>query len=307
MAVLRCTDREIPVPDRCVIGRSRACDLVITGPEVSSQHAVLQWTDARWLLRDLGSLNGTFVGDTRLASGARAPIDAGTQIRFGRRGPLWVLVDAAAPPVIAARLEDATWRTADSGYLTLPEAEAPTLAVYQETGGRWVVDQDGVTRALADRSLVEAGGLWRIYLPSACVGTVEDGATPAAVAELRLEFTVSRDEERVTLVAWKDERRIDLLVRTHHYLLLLLARRRLADRAAGAPPADEGWIHQDDLLTMMRIDENNFHTNVHRARAQLGKAGVVDAATLIERRQGTGMLRLGVATLAVDRGESPRA
>lgn len=300
MAVLRCAEREIPIPDRCVVGRSRACDLVIAGPDVSAQHAILQWTDARWELRDLGSRNGTFVGDKRLASAGRAPIDAGASIGFGRRGAPWVLVDAAAPQAIAARPDGARWRTADSGYLTLPGPEEPRLAVYQGADGRWVVEQDGVTRTLEDRTLVEADGLWRIYLPSAYIGTVEDGDTPTVVAKLQLQFKVSRDEERVTLVASTGERQIDLQVRTHHYLLLLLARRRLSDRAAGVPPGDEGWIHQDELRTMMRIDENNFHTSVHRARAQLGKAGVVDAATLIERRPGTGLMRLGVATLTVN-------
>jgi hypothetical protein len=52
---------------------------------------------------------------------------------------------------------------------------------------------------------------------------------------------------------------------------------------------------------MLRIDESNFHTSVHRARAQLGKAGIVDAAALIERRQGTGLMRLGIAAVEVSR------
>jgi len=30
------------------IGRSRACDLVVTARDVSGQHAVLQWTGQHW-------------------------------------------------------------------------------------------------------------------------------------------------------------------------------------------------------------------------------------------------------------------
>lgn len=303
MAILRCAEREIPLPDRCVVGRSRACDLVIAGPDVSSQHATLEWIDAHWQLRDLGSRNGTYIGETRLASGARAPVNQGARISFGRRSSPWLLIDASAPQAIAVGLDGSLWRAADSGYLTLPGADEPILAVFQDADGRWVVEQDGTTRALEDRSLLEAGGLWRIHLPAACIGTLDDTAAPILAARLRLQFTVSRDEERVTLIAWSGPQRIDLQARAHHYLLLLLARQRLADRAAGLAPADEGWIHQGDLLTMMRIDENNFHTNVHRARAQLGKAGIRDAAVLIERRPGTGLLRLGVDALEVVRSE----
>jgi pSer/pThr/pTyr-binding forkhead associated (FHA) protein len=43
------------------LGRANSCDFVIYDPTVSSRHAELVRLDDGWLIRDLGSLNGTRV------------------------------------------------------------------------------------------------------------------------------------------------------------------------------------------------------------------------------------------------------
>jgi len=305
MAILRGADptsrpfgpeHEVMVPDRCLVGRSRGCDLVLAGRDVSGEHAVLQWCGTHWELRDLGSRNGTYVGEVRLPVGGRVPLAVGAEIKFGRESTGWQLVDGSAPRLMATSLADQGCVVADGGYLALPAVE-PIVAVYQ-AGDAWVLERDGVTTVAVDRSVVDAGGLWRLYLPRAADGTWEDGAV-AVVAQLRLRFVVSRDEEEVELIAWVGERRIDLQIRAHHYPLLVLARRRLADAQAGVAAAEQGWLRQDDLRVMLRMGEDHLGICIHRARAQLGKAGLADAAALVERRPGTRLLRIGVAGLEV--------
>ena len=300
MAVLQGEGRQFVVPGRCLIGRSRACDLVLAGRDVSGEHAVLQWTGAHWELHDLGSRNGTRVGATRLTAGARVALPAGAELRFGRESPAWILGDASPPQLMAVSPTSGECRVAEGGYLALPTAEAPEVAVYQDADGRWSIERGGVADALEDRALIDAGGPWRLYLPRHFGGTWEDGDAPVLVSALRLCFAVSRDEETVELVAWAGERRIDLQARAHHYPLLLLARRRLADRANGVPEAEQGWIRQDELLALLKIGEDHLSITIHRARTQLGKAGVADAAALIVRRAGTRLLRLGVAVVEID-------
>jgi pSer/pThr/pTyr-binding forkhead associated (FHA) protein len=57
----------LPVAEgEVVIGRSRECDCVLAEPSVSRRHAVLRREDDRWLLRDLGSRNGTRVNGVRV-------------------------------------------------------------------------------------------------------------------------------------------------------------------------------------------------------------------------------------------------
>jgi VWFA-related protein len=63
------------------IGRTQGSDVVIDDGTISRQHATIKWEDDRFRVYDLGSSNGTFVGDQRV----RAPIELedGAVVRFG--------------------------------------------------------------------------------------------------------------------------------------------------------------------------------------------------------------------------------
>jgi hypothetical protein len=82
-------------------------------------------------------------------------------------------------------------------------------------------------------------------------------------------------------------------------MLLTLARARMA--TAGASPVDQGWLEREELCRMLRCDENKLNVEVCRARKQFTAMGVLGAANIIERRTGTGRLRLGVALVEVQR------
>ncbi len=63
------------------LGRSRDCDCVLAEPSVSRRHAELRRDGARWLLRDLGSRNGTRVNGVRLLD--EAEVGPGDRVSFG--------------------------------------------------------------------------------------------------------------------------------------------------------------------------------------------------------------------------------
>jgi transcriptional regulator with GAF, ATPase, and Fis domain len=63
------------------VGTAPANDLVLTDPTVSRHHFSLSATTQGFLLRDLGSANGTWIGNIRLAEGY---LDVGTRVRAGR-------------------------------------------------------------------------------------------------------------------------------------------------------------------------------------------------------------------------------
>jgi hypothetical protein len=48
---------------------------------------------------------------------------------------------------------------------------------------------------------------------------------------------------------------------------------------------------------MLKIDDNHLNITIHRARVQFSHLGVIDAASLIERRSSTRQLRLGVGRI----------
>ncbi|NLO06352.1 MAG: DUF3662 and FHA domain-containing protein [candidate division WS1 bacterium] len=49
-----------------VIGRDPDCEIVLAEPAVSRRHAEIQWSYRGYLLRDLGSSNGTFLNTTEV-------------------------------------------------------------------------------------------------------------------------------------------------------------------------------------------------------------------------------------------------
>jgi hypothetical protein len=65
---------------RLVIGRSSACEIVLGDDTVSRHHAELRFEADRWILRDLGSSNGTYVNG-RLVT--EAEVRAGDVIHLG--------------------------------------------------------------------------------------------------------------------------------------------------------------------------------------------------------------------------------
>jgi hypothetical protein len=57
-----------PADDRTLIGRSPDCDIFLDDVTVSRRHAELLANEGRFTIRDLGSLNGTFVNRRRIES-----------------------------------------------------------------------------------------------------------------------------------------------------------------------------------------------------------------------------------------------
>lgn len=71
----------IPVMDRTEIGRALECDISILEPALSRKHAELELTDDGLLIRDLGSVNGTFVNGEKVDE---VSLHDGDVLAFGR-------------------------------------------------------------------------------------------------------------------------------------------------------------------------------------------------------------------------------
>jgi predicted component of type VI protein secretion system len=86
-------ERHPLVADRVVIGRSPLSDVVLGGDNQASRtHAVLDRIAGRWILRDIGSRNGTRVNGRRVLDPVR--LRPGDEITIGRSA----LVLQALPP-----------------------------------------------------------------------------------------------------------------------------------------------------------------------------------------------------------------
>jgi hypothetical protein len=68
--------------DRLTVGRDVRCDVVVTDPTVSRQHARLLFRDCGWVIQDLHSTNGTAVNGIRVG---RSQLYPGDHLLLGRR------------------------------------------------------------------------------------------------------------------------------------------------------------------------------------------------------------------------------
>jgi len=294
---------------RHLVGRSRLADLRMTEPTVSGEHAVLRWTGREWELHDLGSRNGTFIDGRRLVAGERVALVRGSVVAFGQVDNAWRLIDDEQPTIMAVPTEGGEPMCARNHLLALPSEDNPDAVVYRDAAGDWVVEQRGEALRIADRSTVRVGGRdFLLRVPDLIAATWDNSSPAPHLAALTLCFSVSRDEEYIALTARGDHHAIDLGARAHHLVLLTLARSRLEDRktwaasgADGAPPPEssEGWVYQDELADKLAIDETHLNVAVFRCRRQLAEAGIIGAASIIERRRPTREVRLGVARIEI--------
>src|SRR5262245_20442866 len=90
-----------PVPllkKRLLVGRRDSCDIALRFPNVSSRHCELEFLDGYWLVRDLGSSNGTKVNGVRMRSKWVLPGDELTVAHHRFKVDYNVAPDAPPPP-----------------------------------------------------------------------------------------------------------------------------------------------------------------------------------------------------------------
>jgi len=70
-----------PRGETSLIGRSPECDIFLDDVTVSRKHAELSRAGERWTIRDLGSLNGTFVNRKRIET---AELEDDDELQIGK-------------------------------------------------------------------------------------------------------------------------------------------------------------------------------------------------------------------------------
>jgi pSer/pThr/pTyr-binding forkhead associated (FHA) protein len=76
--------KKIPIVSEIKLGRSRSNDVVIDDRMVSRAHCVVQKIKESFFIKDLNSLNGTFVNTTRVPPGKYMKLAPGDVIHLGK-------------------------------------------------------------------------------------------------------------------------------------------------------------------------------------------------------------------------------
>jgi len=279
-----------------VIGRSRAAHTRLQDAEVSSQHAVLTWTTSDWVVRDLGSRNGTLVNGTQLRPGEERRLALGDVMVLGRTQ---LTLASDTPPAPAARSGEQLVE-GSAELLTLPSEEEPLAIVSCDTTGSWQLILDGRSSPILDgETVVVAGQPWTLMLPEPATRTAKASRSVHTLDDIALRIQVSSDEEHVEVTVLVGGEEHLIKPRAHHYLVLTLARARAAD--ADRPTSEQGWLYTEQLVKMLRISSNMLYVSTHRVRKEIEALGIADASRFIERRAPSRQLRLGTASFEVAR------
>jgi pSer/pThr/pTyr-binding forkhead associated (FHA) protein len=287
-----------------LFGRAHYASARLTAAYTSAQHAALRWTGTHWVVRDLGSRNGTFVDGERLNGGEERPLQRGSKLAFGKpNAEAWELADDTAPPAMVVPVDGGDPILSVGDLLAVPSGEDPEVTLYRGPVG-WLLErsEDATTSITTTQTFIAGGRTWRFCAPDeSCQTSLSTGSlAQLEVRHLQLTFSVSRDEEHVSVRMTCGGRSVEIGARTHNYLLLTLARHRVEDTASGLPESSCGWVYCDQL-TAADFDSQRLNLDVYRLRRHFAERGVVDAAAIIERRPRTRQLRIGTANLSIVR------
>jgi hypothetical protein len=288
-----------------LVGRSARAALQLDSAFVSTQHASIRWVGDGWELKDLGSRNGTAVDGAPVTPGQAVRLRAGMTVSFGRAEQTWKLEDDSPPRAHVTPVDrEGPPVFVEEDMLALPSQENVEATLIHGLDGSWRLERQEATVPLASGQVFEvAGQKWRLSTPGIVSDTSVVDASEAAKAirlqQVGLEFRVSRDEEHIQICVERGKESIDLGSRSHNYVLLLLARERLADAARGLDEPACGWIDQERLLRDLRTRPEHLNIDIFRIRKQFGAAGILDAASIVERRSGAKQLRIGVGTIVI--------
>ncbi|MGB0387916.1 MAG: protein kinase domain-containing protein [Ardenticatenaceae bacterium] len=82
--------RSIVVPSTTFLIERHPQSLLVNDPRVSRRHAVLEWHQGSWYVRDLNSRNGTLVNKVKVIPEQLVPIPSGTVLQFGQSSARFV-------------------------------------------------------------------------------------------------------------------------------------------------------------------------------------------------------------------------
>ncbi|MBU2872010.1 FHA domain-containing protein [Colwellia sp. E2M01] len=272
-------------------------DTVINAQEVSRIHAVVEWSNNQWFIRDISN-NGTWVNKQKLVKDSAFKLTVGDQIFFASgESHGFVIEDLSPPQNMLLPVEQIGMQTPVSPILLsdgnlLPSDEKPEIALfYVPSKDQWykefLVDTDGSAYPVENADLLFFNNQkWQLKLIPLTENTVLMAKPKLSVEQIKYRFNLSLDEENTELTITTDDEKFSLSNKAHHYLTLSLARHRDEDAQLGIDADNQGWRLPEILVKELGCDITLFNTHVCRAKQQFRDVldGACDGDELIERK-----------------------
>lgn len=286
------------------VGRAPDNDIVIPDGDISRHHALVWSTEAGVFLRDLGSVNGTFVDGERVHETVAIPYGAhlrlGSLVELEVRPPL----DPVGESVPRARaIEDLVRGTrwplhtdrftvGNSALADLrvdcPDDQAAVLLVYAN-GEVWLGrDEDDTLLSIGEEFHVGAMGFRLVEVD---LSTMPTAQSETVRYPYRLRVGLDGPGGPLAEIGLaKGGPTHQVTAENRVVLLYLLARKAIEDRETGLAYDDRGWCSDDDIVvgvwgrSALVAGGNRLKVLVHRVRKELKEDGF--EPWCIEKRSG---------------------
>lgn len=278
-------------------------DVLVSAPEVSNLHAILEWTGNHWTLKDI-SLNGIWIDGCKINKHAPVPLAIGQIVNFSQINIASWLIDDLSPPIsMLVPLVHSENVIELNQYNLLPNKESPTLAIYHDSTKHTWFKQDILSgnnlaeqrSELAQGELISLdGGIWRTVFVDQTDFTRDHHESSLDLSNSEIEFNVSLDEEDIKVNLHNNGNRLALGEKSHNYLLLYLARSRLQQHQKNIHDYDVGWVNNAVISKELGLDEQHINILVFRLRQHFSQfLGTSDAEKIVERKRGK--TRIGIS------------
>lgn len=271
----------------------RRDDMVDTSlgyPYISKLHAVIEWCEPNWLIKDV-STNGLKLNNKIIAAQQAVILNVGDVIDMAAMGEVTLVIkdlSAPVPLLINQQSPCETIQIAES--ILLPNENKPELALNLcPDRKQWFSDSVASgeeTGPYENGDLISIANVdWKFLLIAEDDVTTVVSANQTTINDVVFRFDLSQDEESARLTLIHNGIKIDLGERSHHYLLVHLLRHKLQ--------SDTGWLDNQLLMKELGLEETHLNIQIFRARKQVASSldEVAEHKKLIERRRGA--LRAG--------------
>ncbi len=285
------TNEQALLRSQHIFGRhSASSHTILENPEASRLHASIMWNGTFWMLQDTSS-NGTYLNGEALISGTKSRLKQGDVIKFGALNACaWVLKNDDEPKSLLCPINKNHDPIELDGMVVLPDSDSPELTIYQLPNEEWVCEnQSGLIKLASGTKVSTRTDSW-YFVDANTFEKTQQAANKGQMSSvlIKVHFTVSQNEEHVSMSVTVGNMQLDLGERAHHYLMMYLARQRLADLQKGVEDSEQGWIDKDVLCQETGLDEKHINLQIYRFRKQLvqSQPAIQELIQIIERRRG---------------------
>jgi hypothetical protein len=309
MAVIenKFTGEKLILHSQHTIGRSPNNISVIQENDVSRRHATIYWENNSWFLMDYSS-NGTKINRVQIHH-ATKKLKRDDVIRFSNcdRG-VWKLINSNSPFCFLKAVKVPQNSIELDKEIVIIRKGARQVSFFRNSNNRWIFDDGKTEITLVNGDSYSINNENYIFIDNECQN--ETHRNTDVTGKANFQFTLSSDEESVSVKIRINELILDLGSRSYNHLLLHLARIRKKDLDSGISVQSSGWVYIEELINplskelMLEVDEYYINNLIFRVRKYLFDLHPYGHlfAKIIERERGK--LRFGFTRIKIEKEQA---